>query len=114
MLKIRILFKGSAKGPLHVKGRQLGNGGACHLTGVYHDIGDLKTNSIKILRPRQNGRRFADDTFKRIFVSEISLKFPKGPINDIPALIQVMTLGADQATSHYLNKRWLDYRRIYA
>ena len=45
------------------------------------------------LRPRQNGRRFADDTFKRIFLNEnvrisikISLKFvPKGPINNNPA-----------------------------
>ena len=50
------------------------------------------------LRPRQNGRHFADDTFKRIVLNEnigilikISLKFvPKGPINNIPALVQVM------------------------
>ena len=50
------------------------------------------------LRPRQNGRHFADDIFKRIFFNEnvwisikISLKFvPKGPINKIPALVQVM------------------------
>ena len=50
------------------------------------------------LRPRQNGRHFADDTFKRIFLDEntrisikISLKFvPKGPINNIPALVQIM------------------------
>ena len=50
------------------------------------------------LRPRRNGRRFADDTFKRIFLNEnvrisikISLKFvPKGPINNNPALIQIM------------------------
>ena len=54
---------------------------------------------LNILRPRQNGRRFADDTFKRIFLNEnfrisikISLKFvPKGPINNIPALVQIMT-----------------------
>ena len=54
--------------------------------------------SVKPLRPRQNGRHFTDDTFKRIFVNEnvrvlieISLKFvPKGPINNIPALIQIM------------------------
>ena len=53
---------------------------------------------INTLRPRQNGRCFADDTFKRIFFSEnvrisikISLKFvPKGPINNIPALVQIM------------------------
>ena len=50
------------------------------------------------LRPRQNGRHFADDTFKRIFLREnvrisikISLNFvPKSPIDDIPALFQMM------------------------
>ena len=53
---------------------------------------------VNTLRPRQNGRRFADDMFKRIFLNEnvrilikISLKFvPKGPINNIPALVQIM------------------------
>ena len=53
---------------------------------------------INTLRPRQNGRHFADDTFKRIFMNEnvrisinISLKFvPKGLINNIPALVQIM------------------------
>ena len=50
------------------------------------------------LRQRQNGRHFADDVFKRIFLIEtvwislkISLKFvPKGPVNNIPALVQIM------------------------
>ena len=50
------------------------------------------------LRPRQNGSHFADNTFKCIFLNEnviisvkISLKFvPKGPINNIPALVQIM------------------------
>ena len=50
------------------------------------------------LRLRQNGRHFADDIFKRIFLNEniwipikISLKFvPKGSINNIPALVQIM------------------------
>ena len=50
------------------------------------------------MRPRQNGRRFADDTFKRIFLDKnarisikISLKFvPMGPINNNPALVQIM------------------------
>ena len=49
------------------------------------------------LRPRQNGRHFAD-IFKCIFLNEnvwilikISLKFvPQGPINNIPALVQIM------------------------
>ena len=55
------------------------------------------TKCVNTLRPRQNGRRFAD-TFKRIFLNEnvrisikISLKFiPKGPINNNPALVQIM------------------------
>ena len=50
------------------------------------------------LRSRQNGRHFPDDTSKRIFLDEnirisiiISLKFiPKGPMNKIPALFQIM------------------------
>ena len=54
--------------------------------------------NINTLRPRQNGRHFADDPFKRIFLNEtlrisikISLNFvPKGPINNIPALVQIM------------------------
>ena len=53
---------------------------------------------INTLRQRPNGRRLADDTFKRIFLNEnirisikVSLKFvPKGPINNIPALVQIM------------------------
>ena len=53
---------------------------------------------INTLRPRQNGRHFADDTFNRIFVNKniriankFSLKFvPKGPINNIPVLVQIM------------------------
>ena len=53
---------------------------------------------LNTLRPRQNGRRFADDTFKRIFMNEnvrisikISLKFvPKGSIDNNPALVQIM------------------------
>ena len=56
------------------------------------------TFPINSLRPRQNGRHFPDDTFKHIFLNEnvrilikISLKFvPKGPINNIPALAQIM------------------------
>ena len=50
------------------------------------------------LRPRQNRRHFADDVFKCNFLNEIvwilikiSLKFvPKGPINNIPALVKIM------------------------
>ena len=63
----------------------------------------------------------SDDIFKWIFLNEnvwilikISLKFVfKGPINNIPALVQIMGW-RQQATSHYLNQWWLVYWRIYA
>ena len=50
------------------------------------------------LAPRPNGRHFADEIFECTFVNEnvwipikISLKFvPKGLINNIPALVQIM------------------------
>ena len=53
---------------------------------------------INTLRSRQNGRHFPNDIFKCIFFSEnvwisfkISLRFvPNGPINNIPALVQIM------------------------
>ena len=54
--------------------------------------------ALNTLRPRQNGCHFADDIFKCIFLNEnawipikISMKFvPKSPINNIPALVQIM------------------------
>ena len=54
--------------------------------------------SINTSRPKQNGRHFPDDIFKCIFLNEtiwnlieISLYFvPRGPINNIPALLQIM------------------------
>ena len=53
---------------------------------------------VNTLRPRQNGRHFPDDIFKCMKLNEnvwisnkILLKFvPKGPINNIPALVQIM------------------------
>ena len=55
-------------------------------------------NLVNTLRPRQNAHHFAGDTFNRIFVNKnvriaikISLKFVlKDPINNIPALVQIM------------------------
>ena len=52
---------------------------------------------LNTLRPRQNDRHFPDDIFKCISFNEnvwipikSSLKFvPKGPINNIPALVQI-------------------------
>ena len=64
---------------------------------VCHHMASLGCNElINTLRPRQNGHHFADD--KCIFLNEnvwisikILLKFvPKGPINNIPALVQIM------------------------
>ena len=58
----------------------------------------------------QNGSHFAGDVFKYIFVNEkfyisinISLKFvPKGPINNIPALVRIMAFCriGDELLSH--------------
>ena len=53
---------------------------------------------FKTLRLTQNGHHFADNIFKCIFLNEnpwisfkISSKFvPKGPINNIPWLVQIM------------------------
>ena len=57
-----------------------------------------KRAAFNTLRPRQDGRHFADDIFKYVFLIEyvwisikISLKFvPMGPINNIPAMVQIM------------------------
>ena len=61
-------------------------------------MGCLSWGFFNTLRPRQNGRHFPDDIFKCIFLNEnewisikISLKLvPKFPINNIPALVQIM------------------------
>ena len=58
----------------------------------------FNVTAVNTLTPRQNGRHFADDIFKWIFLNEnvwipikMSLKFvPQGPINNIPALVQIM------------------------
>ena len=72
------------------------------LSGCYQYLVSLMVfvvdQSVVTLRQRQNGRHFTDDTFKCIFLDEnirisikISLKFvPKGPINNIPTLVQIM------------------------
>ena len=62
-------------------------------TPSFHHHAGLNT-----LRLRQYGHHFADTTFKCIFLNvdvrisiKISLKFvPKEPINNIPALVQIM------------------------
>ena len=57
-----------------------------------------KMSYLNTLRSRQNGRHFPEDIFKWIFLNENvwisiknSLKFvPRGTINNIPALVQIM------------------------
>ena len=63
-----------------------------------HNCHLFRSHSVDTLKPRQNGRHFQDVIFKYIFLNQnvripinISLKFiPKGPINNIPALVQIM------------------------
>ena len=57
-----------------------------------------RCDELNTLKPRQNGRHFAEDTFKCVFLDKnilisinISLKcVPKGPINNIPAQIPII------------------------
>ena len=66
--------------------------------GIGFQTEKLYSVRFNTLRPRQNGRHFADNIFKCIFLNEnarillnISLNFaPKFRINDIPALVQIM------------------------
>ena len=67
------------------------------ILGQQGKLSGLSEAHINTLRPRQNGRHFPDAIFKWIFYEnvwiliKISLKFvPKGPINNIPALVQIM------------------------
>ena len=81
---------------------------------------DAPLHLINTLRPRQNGRHFTDDIFKCIFLNEnisfpikVSLKFvPKGPINNIPSLVQKMDWR--RSGDKPLSEPMMVYRRIYA
>ena len=63
---------------------------------------------LTTLRPRQNGHHFPNDIFDCTFLNDnvysaikITLEVnPEGPINNTPALVQVIA-GAAQATHHY-------------
>ena len=78
-------------------------------------------NCINTLRPRQNWRHIADDTFNCILaienvrsLIEISLKFvPKGPINNIPALVLIMAWRSP-GDKPFLHQWWLIHWRIFA
>ena len=68
-------------------------------TAMFYISSRLDISSyVNILRPTQDGSHFPYDIVKCIFLNDdlyilikISLKFvPKGPINNIPALVQIM------------------------
>ena len=71
---------------------------ACNQGPVCCRISCSRMLSFSTLRPRQNGRHFADEIFNCKFLNEnvwipvkISLKFvSKDPINNITALVQIM------------------------
>ena len=69
--------------------------------GIIFDTAVCATQRNKVINSSvsgQNGRHFAGDIFKSIFIDEIfcilvciSVKFvPRGPIDNKPALVQVM------------------------
>ena len=77
--------------------------------------------SFNTLRSRQNGRHFADDILKYIFLKkmhEFHLRFHLSLFLRFELTIFQhwfrYWLGAGQATSHYLNQWWLVYWHIYA
>ena len=73
---------------------------SCYMIMVIGTVQPSLRNFLQLntLRPRQNGRHFPDGIFKWIFLNEIililikiSLTFvPRGRINNIPALVQIM------------------------
>ena len=104
---IQISLKFVPKGPIYNKAalvqvmawHQIGNKpetmlAQCTDANIFSTRGSWVNSS----RPRKNGRHFADDTFKCIFLNinvwipiKISLKFvPKGRIHNISALVQIM------------------------
>ena len=94
----------------------------CPSITLYRTIAPLSVNT---LRPRQNGRHFTDDILKCIFLNEniwiliqISLKFvPRGPNNNIAALVQVMACrwpGDKPLSEPMMDQWWLVYWCICA
>ena len=86
MLGIKVIYVNKSGPRWHCKGNEL------------MEISHIQNEWVNTLRTRRNSRNFPDDIFKCIFLSEkvwipikISLKFvPGGPINNIPALVQIM------------------------
>ena len=105
---------------------------------LYSDQGNFMKqliHTVNTLRLRKNGRHFADDIFKCIFLNEnvwipieISLKsVPKDLINNFPALVQIMAWHrpGDKPLSKSMmvnllmyvcvtRPQWVKYRTSYA
>ena len=109
--------------PLNISIKLTGTLWLNSLTEVWCKISSLQCQPVVVntLRPRQNGRHFAHNIFKSIFLNEnvwisteISLNFvPKGPINHIPALVQIMAWRRP-GDKPLAEARMVIYRRIYA
>ena len=76
---------------------------------------------INTLRPKQNGCHFGDSIFNDFSVNEnLSYNYNCTEICSLGSNWQYCSIGPDnglgakQATSHYLNQSWLDYRHIFA
>ena len=90
----------------------------CWQTIIWHNMFSLEF-IFNTLRPRQNGHHSPDDIFKWIFVNEnarnsinIWLKcVPRGPINNIPALVQIMAWrrSGDKPLSEPMMASWLTH-----
>ena len=84
-----------------------------------HELQKKVTVVLKILRPRQNERHFADDilsTWTKMFALRLTFHwrlFRRVHLTIFQHWFRKW-LGVDQATSHYLNQWWLVYWRIYA
>ena len=79
------------------KQTSLGRFCSIHMRTIYKHMSKLLKFMSQHIEAIQNGRNFAHDIFKRIFLNEniwivnISPIFiPKGPIGNISALIQIM------------------------
>ena len=85
------------------------HGISCYIGPCYSD-----TQLYFILGPWQNGCHFSDNIFKSIYLNEnvwilikISLTFvPKGPIYNIPALVQIMAWCRCVTRPQWVNSLW--------
>ena len=94
---LTVWFAGNGLAPITNKYRYFNAILMCSVMGLRAKM-QFAMSEINTLMPRHNGRHFADNRFKCIFMNEnawilikSSLTFvPEGPINNFPTLIQIM------------------------